>query len=264
MRCYLLSEQLPSSGGQAGRDGWALHDSLFIPPNALAPCKISLPINDFITRDDFITLAPVCPSIANEPSPGSEGRLWPWSIQTNLNKSVIFVSVEAHLAASPSHPPSPVPLFYLLLTTLNTFYSHAHLFWRNPAAATPCLSVLAGVGSALVEWAGLFLVDRNHHTNPTPRSSCPPLWLILAKPHPKISQDSETLYFLIFNNNCRLSIFNFYTSFWLMDFSSASPIGIFSKQFLSQKVTLWKSLDIPTQICSNNQGAKSIHSLTVC
>lgn len=117
MRCYLLSEQLPSSGGQAGRDGWALHDTLFIPPNAPAPCKISLPIKDFITRDDFITLAPVCPSIANEPSPGSEGRLWPWSIQTNLNQSVIFVSMEAHLAASPSHPPSPVPLFYLLLTT---------------------------------------------------------------------------------------------------------------------------------------------------
>lgn len=254
--------------------------SLFISPNlssspARFPSQLMVSLAVMISSAWHLSV----PSTAREPLWAlREGRLWPWS--NHWNKSVIFVSMETYiwlLSQADSQVSLPVMFLYFisLLTIVKTFYSHAHLFWRNSAAASTCLLVLAGVGSALIEFANLPLADSHspshrahtiqllpsHLTQPGKTPS------ILLPGLSKIFQDIETLYFLIFNN-CRLLIFNFkcYRSFWLMSFFSAFYIGIFSSQIPYPKswVSLWKSLDIPTKIRSNNQELNtSIHLLPV-
>lgn len=115
------------------------------------------------------------PSIANEPSLGSKGRLWPWS--NHFNKSVIFVSMETSiwlLSQADSQVSRPVMFFYFifLLTIVKTFYSHAHLFWRNyatnylPVSPGWCWFNLDWVRKSPSGWQSQFITQTPHNTVP--------------------------------------------------------------------------------------------------
>lgn len=181
---YLTDQQ--SSERQAGKDGWALHDSLFTFPNVSA-CPARFPSQLMVSLPVMISSAwhLSVPSIANEPSPGSKERLWPWSY--HLNKSVIFVSMETYiwlLSQADSQVSLPVMFFYFgifLLNIVKIFYSRAHLFCRNYAAATYlpvcpgwCWFNLDWVSKSPSGWQAQFITQTPHNTVPalSPDSAC--------------------------------------------------------------------------------------------